>query len=180
MKNLKQIIRCTALLLATTFFVFSCKSDDDGGTNNSGGAAAGTLQAKVSGAADFQASGALATAMYVATGKTLTIYATDLTGRGIQIILNNYDGTTGTWEIPNGVGSIGVIATYTEGTSSGTGTSWVAPYAGSGKVGELKISEFSSTGSVKGTFNFKGRDQNNTSSFKDITNGSFNIGVKSY
>lgn len=180
MKNLKQIIRCAVLLLATTFFVFSCKSDDDGGNNNGGGAAAGTLQAKVSGAADFQASGALATATYVATGKMLTLYATDMTGRAIQIVINNYDETTGTWEIPNGVGSIGIVASYIEGASSGSATTWVAPYSGSGKVGEVKISEFSSTGSVKGTFNFKGRDQNNNTSFKDVTAGSFNIGVKSY
>lgn len=180
MKNLKKISMYAVVLFATALIMFSCRKDDDGG--DSGNApATGSLQAKVSGASDFKAEGAMATATYVATGKMLTIYGTDLTGRAIQIIINNYDGSTGTWEIPNGVGAIGIVASYIEGSANPSSSqTWVAPYSGSGKVGEVKISEFSSTGSVKGTFTFKGRNQNDSSSFKDVTEGNFNIGVKSY
>ncbi len=166
-------------LFSISLVFTSCKRDDDGG-DAGGGTPEGTIQAKVSGTSDFKASGAMATATYVAAGKSLTIYATDLTGRAIQIILNNYDASTGTWDIPNGVGAIGVVASYIEASASGSSNTWSAPYSGSGKVGELKISEFSSTGSVKGTFNFKGRHTSDTASFKDVTEGSFNIAVKSY
>lgn len=175
MKTFKQLKIFTLLLFSVAMVTFSCKSDDDGG--DGGSAAAGTIQAKVNGS-NFQASGQLATAVYVSAGQTLTIYGTDMSGRNINLIVNGFDGSPGTYEI-GGENLIFVVGTYTEASVSGS-QSWVAPYEGSGVVGEISISEFSSTGSVKGTFRFRGRNQNDTSSFKEITDGAFNLSVQNY
>lgn len=175
MKNLKRLNILTLFIISAAMFSFSCKSDDDGGSG--GSAAAGTIQAKVNGAS-FQASGQLATAVYVSTGQALTLYGTDMNGRNINLIINGFDGNPGTYEI-GGDNLVFVTASYTEASMSGS-ESWVAPYEGGGVAGEIKIAEFSSTGSVKGTFRFRGRSQNNTGSFKDITDGSFNLSVQNF
>ncbi|GEM_PF-1400355 len=163
-------------LIGMSVLFNSCRDDDDAG--DGGDASGGTIKAKVSGS-EFKADGQLATATYVSQGKMLTIYGTDMNGRAVQIIINNYDSSTGTWKIPNGTGSIGVVASYIEANTSGAQT-WVAPYEGSGEIGEVKISEFSASGSVKGTFSFKARKQNDNTSFKEVNEGSFNLTVKTY
>lgn len=176
MKTLKTLSLLLICAFGMAIIFTSCRKDDDGG--DGADASAGTIKAKVSGS-DFKSEGQMATATYVAQGKMLTIYGIDTNGRAVQIIINNYDSSTGTWKIPNGTGSIGVVGSYIEANTSGAQT-WVAPYEGSGEIGEVKISEFSATGSVKGTFSFKARKQNDNSSFKEVNEGSFNLTVKSY
>lgn len=173
MKSIQQLGFLVLLLITT--LNFSCKSDDDGG--GGGNAAVGTLSAKVDGS-NFEASGQLATAAYVASGQALTLYGTDMSGRNINLIVNGFDGSPGTYEI-GGDNLVFVVGTYTEANTSGA-QSWVAPYEDSGVAGEIKISEFSTSGSVKGTFRFRGRNQENTSSFKEITDGAFNLTVQSF
>ncbi len=177
MKTFRKFSLLLIGLISFSLLFNSCRDDDDGG-GDTGDTSAGTIKAKVSGS-DFKADGQMAMATYVAQGKMLTIYGTDMSGRAIQIIINNYDSSTGTWKIPNGTGSIGVVGSYIEASTSGSQT-WVAPYSGSGEIGEVKISEFAANGSVKGTFSFKARNQNDNSNFKEIKEGSFNLTVKSY
>lgn len=173
MKSIQQLGFLALLIIS--IFNFSCKSDDDGG--GGGGASAGTISAKVDGS-NFESSGQLASASYVAAGQALTIIGIDMSGRSINLIVNGFDGSPGTYDI-GGDNLVFVVGTYTEGSVGGS-QSWVAPYAESGVAGEINISEFSASGSVKGTFHFRGRNQDNTSSFKEITQGAFNLTVQSF
>ncbi len=174
MKTLSKLFLASLIL----FTIVSCKKSDDGG--DGGSAAEGTLTAKVNGSV-FTSPKITTSAQYVQVGKSLTILGSDATGKAINIIISNYDGSTGTWQIPNGVGLIGVIGSYTEVNIGSLSTkTWVAPYSNSGVIGEVKISEFSKTGNVKGTFKFKARNQDNVSDIKDITDGSFSVKVTSF
>lgn len=171
MKKLTKL----SLALLVLFTVAACKKNDDGGNGTAGD---GVMQAKIGGAS-WTSVKMSTSAQYVAVAKSLTILGVDMGGKTINIIINNYDGTNGTWQIPNSLGGIGVIASYIE-ASVGASKTWVAPYSGSGVIGEIKISEFSKTGNVKGSFKFKARNQSDNTDFKDVTEGSFNVGVKSF
>lgn len=173
MKRLNKLF----LALLVLFTIAACKKNDDGG--NGGAAGDGVMQAKIGGTT-WTSAKITTSAQYVAVGKSLTMLGTDASGKAINILINNYDGSTGTWQIPNGVGLIGVVASYTEVNLGSGSKTWVAPYSNSGVIGEVKISEFSKTGNVKGTFKFKARNQNDNVDFKDITEGSFSMAVKSF
>ncbi len=173
MKTLNKLFFGCLILLS----VAACKKDDDGG--DGGAAGDGVVQAKIGGAS-WTSIKMSTSAQYVSAGKALTMMGADASGKTINIIINNYDGSTGTWQIPNSVGSIGVVASYIEVNLGGTTKTWAAPYSGSGVIGEIKISEFSKTGNVKGTFKFKARNQADNTDFKDITEGSFNVKVTSF
>ena len=168
----KLFLGCLILFSAT-----ACKKDDDGG--NGGAATEGVVQAKIGGT-NWTSIKMSTSAQYVSAGKALTMMGVDASGKTINLIINNYDGSTGTWQIPNSVGSIGVVASYIEANLGGTTKTWAAPYSGSGVIGEIKVSEFSKTGNVKGTFKFKARNQADNADFKDVTEGSFNIKVTSF
>lgn len=172
MKTLKKLLFGSLILFAVT----ACKKDDDGG--DGGSAAEGSVQAKIGGSS-WTSIKMSTSAQYITAGKVLTMMGVDASGKTINIIINNYDGSTGTWQIPNSVGSIAVVASYIEVNLGSTPKTWAAPYSGSGVIGEVKISEFSKTGNVKGTFKFKARNQADSNDFKDITDGSFNIKVSS-
>lgn len=173
MKNLTNLFLGCLILIT----IAACKKNDDGGSGGSAGD--GVMQAKIGGNS-WTSIKMSTSAQYVEIGKSLTILGTDASGKAINIIINNYDGSTGTWSIPNSVGSIGVVATYIEANLGGTPKTWVAPYSGSGVIGEIKVSGFSKTGNVAGTFKFKSRNQADNADFKDITEGSFNMAVKSF
>lgn len=168
MKTLNKILLAFLMVASTV----ACKKDKNGG--DGGSAAEGTVKAKVGGASWTSTT---ASAMYVSTGKALTIMGVDGGGKTINLIINGYDEKTGTYEINSS--GIANTASYVEAGVSGSKT-WAAPYSGSGAIGKIQISEFSKTGSVKGTFNFKARNQNDNSDFKEITEASFNIKVKSF
>ena len=173
MKNLTKLMLGCMLVLA----VSACKKNNDGG--GGGSAAEGTVKAKVNGSSWSSLSMSTA-AQYVSMAKSLTILGPDASGKTINIIINNYDGSTGTWDITSaGTSAIGVTASYMEVNLGGSSKTYAAPYSGSGVIGKVQISEFSKTGNVKGTFNFKARNQSDTNDFKDITEGSFNVKVKS-
>ncbi len=172
MKTLKKLFLGCLILVS----VAACKKDDEGG---SGGSAEGVVTAKIGGTS-WTSIKMSTSAQYVALGKSLTMMGVDASGKTINIIINNYDGSTGTWSMPNSVGSIGVVASYIEVNLGGTNKTYAAPYSGSGVIGEVKIAEFSKTGNVTGTFKFKARNQADNADFKDITEGSFNIKVTSF
>lgn len=171
MKNLKKLFFGCLMLMT----VAACKKDDKGGDSS---AADGVVQAKIGGSS-WTSIKMSTSAQYVSAGKALTMMGVDASGKTINIIINNYDGSTGTWSIPNSIGSIGVVASYIEVSLGASSKTYAAPYSGSGVIGEVKISEFSKTGNVKGTFKFKARNQSDNTDFKDITDGSFNIKVNS-
>lgn len=176
MKNLKKLVLGCLVL----FTVAACKKDKDGGSG--GSAAEGTIKASVAGSS-WTSISMSTSAQYVAAGKSLTMMGTDASGKTINIIVNNYDGSTGTWDITNaGASAIGVVASYIETniTNPTASKTYVAPYSGSGVIGKIQISEFSKTGSVKGTFNFKARNQSDNADFKEVASGSFNVKVKSF
>lgn len=170
MKTLNKFLLAFLLIASIT----ACKKNKDGG--DGGSAAEGKITAKVAGASWASMT---ASATYVSTGKMLTILGSDASGKSINIILNNYDGSAGTWDITT---SIAVTASYTEVNASNPSApkTWAAPYSGGGVLGKIQISEFSKTGNVKGTFNFKARNQNDNTDYKEIAEGAFNLKVTSY
>jgi len=172
MKTLNKFLLAFLLIAG----VAACKKDKNGG--DGGNAAEGKVIAKVAGASF---SSMTATATYVSTGKMLTILGSDASGKAINLMINGYDEKTGTYEITNGGIAIAVTASYMEGnpTNPSASKSWQAPYSGSGVIGKVQISEFSKTGSVKGTFNFTGKYSSDNST-KEITEGAFNLKVTSY
>ncbi|TZF83214.1 hypothetical protein FW774_13060 [Pedobacter sp. BS3] len=170
MKTLKTLMAAGLIL----FSIAACKKDKDGG--DGGNAAEGTIKAKIAGSSWVSMT---ASANFVSTGKALTMMGVDMGGKTINLIITGYDEKPGTYEITSGGVAIAVTASYVEASVSGSKT-WAAPYSGSGAIGEVKISEFSKTGNVKGTFKFKARNQNDSNDFKEITDGSFNLKVKSY
>lgn len=174
MKKLTKL----SLALLVLFTVAACKKNDDGG--NGGSAGDGTVKAKIGGSS-WTSISMSTSAMYVNAAKTLTIMGTDAGGKNVKLMILGYDGSTGTWDITSAGGAISVNASYIETNISNPAASktYVAPYSGSGVIGKIQISEFSKTGSVKGTFNFKSRNQSDTGDFKEVSEGSFNVAVKS-
>lgn len=166
-----------SLLASTMFFTnTSCSSDDDGG--GGGTAAAGTITAKVNGTS--------VTTLNMVTfasqvGPMLTIQGNTggTSSKAFVLNITTFDGV-GTYDIGGGTGGLGLAnASYTEITvdlanpMAPTTNVWAAPYTGGAKVGEVRVSEVTSTG-VKGTFQFSCKNSSDDS-MKEITEGSFNV-----
>lgn len=174
--NIMKFINKTILVLMAVVAVSltSCKKDDDGGDGGGGQAGSGQIVAKVNGS-NFSSMELASRATLTGTGtsKTLILLGSDASGKGINIIMNNYDGV-GTYEFSDS--NVFLVATYVEANVSNPQNSqtWTAPYNGSGIIGEINISEKTDT-SIKGTFNFTGKNVNGDNSLKNITEGSFNL-----
>jgi hypothetical protein len=165
MKTIKHL--SFAIVLALTTILTSCSSSDDGG--GGGSAAAGTIQAKA-GSTNFKSMTQASFAM--SQGGMLIIQGSDASGKAIQLMLAGVT-EAGTYEISDTAG-ISVIGSYTEvNTSTFTSKTWAAPYEDSGVVGSVIISEITAT-TVKGTFNFTGKNQDGDDT-KAVTNGAFNV-----
>lgn len=161
------------LMAVVAISLTSCKKDDDGG-GGGGQAGAGTIVAKVNGSSF--SSMEIASRATLSTGggmTTLILQGSDASGKGIFITMNNYDGV-GTYEFSDS--NVFLVATYIETDISNPQNSktWTAPYDGSGVVGEVNISEKTDT-TIKGTFNFTGKNVNGDNSLRNITEGSFNL-----
>lgn len=175
MKTMKQF--GIVLAVALTTLLSSCSSDDGGG----GGATAslGQVKAKVGGSNFVSMDLAtFATKQVIGGFTTIIVQGSDATGKAIQLIVSNYDGSTGTYEISD-TANISAIASYIEANISNPMASqtWAAPYDDSGVVGSITISEISDT-NVKGTFTFTGKNQDGVDT-KAITNGAFNVNFTS-
>src|SRR5690606_28357350 len=170
MKTFKKSILVLMAVVAVS--LTSCKKDDDGG--GGGGAGSGTVVAKVGGS-NFKSMEMASTASITTGGgsTTVTIQGSDANGKGIFIIINNFDGT-GTYEFTDS--NVFVTATYVEANINNPMNSqtWSAPYQDSGVVGEVNVSEKTDT-KIKGTFNFMAKNVNGDNSIKNITEGSFNL-----
>lgn len=172
MKTFKKSILLVLAVMAIS--LTSCKKDDDGGGD--GGAASGVVQAKVSGS-NYKSEATLTTAVRSDANGTssLTITANTMNGKNISLtIIGGFEGV-GSYNIGGGANVFG-NASYTEVDVANPMDAqiWVAPYDES-VAGEIKVSEISNT-NVKGTFKFKGK--NADGSFKDITEGSFNVNFR--
>src|SRR5690606_23470071 len=131
MKTFKKSILVLMAVVAVS--LTSCKKDDDGG--GGGGAGSGTVVAKVGGS-NFKSMEMASTASITTGGgsTTVTIQGSDANGKGIFIIINNFDGT-GTYEFTDS--NVFVTATYVEANINNPMNSqtWSAPYQDSGVVG---------------------------------------------
>ena len=150
--------------------LISCKKDDDGG---GGGAASGTVQAKVAGS-NYKSDSALTSAIRTDANGTssVIITANTMNGRNISLsIMGGFEGV-GSYNIGGGANVFG-NASYTEIDVSNPSDAeiWSAPFDAT-VAGEINVSEVSDT-KIKGTFNFRGK--NDDGSFKEITEGSFNV-----
>jgi hypothetical protein len=170
MKTFKKSILVLMAIVAVS--LTSCKKDDDGG--GGGAAGSGTVVAKVGGS-NFRSLEIASTASQSSGGgtTTITLQGSDADGKGIFIIINNFDGT-GTYEFSDS--NVFVTATYVEANINNPMDSqtWSAPYQNSGVVGEVNISEKTDT-KIKGTFNFMAKNVNGDQSIKNITDGSFDL-----
>ncbi len=169
MKTIKKL----TFLFFMSLAVIACKSDDDGG--DGGDAAAGTIQAKVNGSNFTSLEIATAANQATANGNTtMIIQGSDAEGRGIVLIINAFEGTE-TYTLSDD--NVFIVAQYIEVDVNDpmNPTIWAAPFQDSGVVGEINVSEKTDT-NIKGTFNFSAKEQNGTS-MRDITEGSFNIQV---
>lgn len=169
MKTFNKTILVLMAVMAIS--LTSCKKDDDGG--DGGDAASGTLSAKVSGA-NYISDAALTSATRSdANGtSTLVITANTMNGKNMSLsIMAGFEGV-GSYDI-GGAANVFGNASYTEiDVANPTDAEmWVAPYDES-VAGKINISEITSA-RVKGTFNFRGK--NADGSFKDITEGSFDV-----
>lgn len=172
MKTLNKTILVLMAVIAVS--LTSCKKDDDGG--GGGTAASGTVSAKVGGS--NYTSAVLLTSAILSNGNgtsSLIITSNDMNGKNISLqIMGTFDGV-GTYNIGGGA-NVSAVGSYTEiDVSNPTDAQvWSAPYDDT-VSGEIKVSEITST-AVKGTFHFKGKNENGT--FKDVSNGAFNVNLQ--
>lgn len=168
MKAIKQLLLC--LTVISSLSLTSCSSDDDGGGN--GNAASGTLTAKIDGVSftSLQIT-SFANKVDVNGDFTLTLQG-NTADQAISMTIVGYTGE-GTYEISDS--NVFITAVYTEPniTNPLNSPTWAAPYANSGVIGEINISEESDSG-VKGTFNFTGQNSNDNTT-KVISEGSFDL-----
>lgn len=171
MKKIKQLGKIAFLALAISFG--SCSSDDGGGSTGGGSAADGTITAKVEGKTVTTIK---AGTVGVASGNLLTLSGATMNQEAFSITVYNYTGN-GTYDAITG-NEVGAVFSYTKidlNDPQSTHNTWYAPLEDtSGVTGTITVTESSDT-NVKGTFSFKG--VNDLGTFKNVTNGSFNVAL---
>ena len=170
MKKIKQLGKIGFLALALTFA--SCSSDSAG--NPTGPAGEGTITASVDGSTITTMQ--LGTFGYVSgsgASKALQLSGSDATGKAFTLQVVGYTGIA-TYNVNAANGPLAVL-TYTAtdlNNPQNTNNTWVS--GGDGTTGTLTVTEYTDA-VVKGTFSFKGVNQAGT--FKQISNGSFNVAL---
>lgn len=172
MKTMKKTMYILLMALAVIITATSCSKDDDGGSG--GDAASGIVKGKADGVL-VTSTEQLTTATVINAGgtSTVSIQGTNMDGKGFNFTINGFEGT-GTYNIGGGA-NVFIVANYIEGNSANPAATkiWTAPYDDT-VAGEIKISESSDT-KIKGTFEFTGKNDDGT--FKEITEGSFNVNL---
>ena len=168
MKKIKQLGTIAFLALGLTFG--SCSSDDSG-SSTGGVAAEGTITASVDGNSISTMSAA---SFAVKAGTLLSVTGSTLTGESISVMIYNFNGN-GTYNVITG-DDLGAIFTYTKidmNNPQNTNNTWVAPLDGNtAATGTVTVTEYTDQ-KVVGTFSFKGANELGT--FKNVTNGLFNV-----
>ncbi len=165
MKNMKKI--GLIALMALTVVFNSCSSDDDNG--GTGGTGSGSfLHAKVDGTqfkAEVMGQPTVgATRIGSGPAQIISVIGGIMDGTNVSISLLGVT-EAGTYELSPDSDS--VIAYTTAGGAAAYGTGICA-----GATGQIKITTLTAE-KIEGTFTFTGKDGENCSSSKSITNGSF-------
>lgn len=168
MKNLKNLF--LLMLAVSVVSLTSCSSDDDGG--NGGSAASGTIKAKIDGSNFTSLEITSFASVQTGGGVTTLVMQGNTQDQAINMIVNGYEGV-GTYQLSDD--NVFISASYIEPDISNPANTqtWSAPFQDSGIIGEIKISEETSS-VVKGTFFFTAKNSN-TGGTKEITEGSFNL-----
>lgn len=178
MKSLNKI-KLILMVLTIGLFSLSCSSDDDGG--GSGPAGEGTITFKVDGTS--------VTTLEMVTFATYTNKVLMVEGntggtnaKGIVLQVFGIDGP-GTYPLGgnNDFFHVGAYLEFDIDLNNPLGMteeSWQAPYDNT-LAGEIKVSELTDT-KVVGTFYFKGQNVDGDESFKQITDGSFNVSLMEF
>ena len=169
MKKIKQLGKIAFLALAISFA--SCSSDDGGGSTSTAGD--GTITAKVDGKTVTTIKAGTAG---VASDNFLILTGATMSQESFSITIYNYTGN-GTYDVIT-ENEVGAVFSYTKidlNDPQSTHNTWYAPLEdNSGVTGTITVTESSDT-NVKGTFSFKG--VNDLGTFKNVTNGSFNVAL---
>lgn len=167
---MKNTMYMMLIALALVFTATSCSKDDDGG--DGGDAASGIVKGKADGVL-VTSTKQLTSATIINAGgtSTVSIQGTNMDGKGFNFTINGFEGT-GTYNIGGGA-NVFIVANYIEGNATNPLDTkiWTAPFDDT-VAGEINISESSDT-TIKGTFEFTGKNDDGT--FKEITEGSFNV-----
>ncbi|CAM4009581.1 hypothetical protein FLAN108750_04955 [Flavobacterium antarcticum] len=174
MKRIKQLGKIAFLALALSFA--SCSSDSEGGSTIAG---AGTITANVGGTTVTTMEAATIGLLTGTTGfKILSLSGSDLGGDGFTITISGYD-NEGTYTI-DGVNDQSATFTFLDfdfNNPQNTDNVWSAPYDAQGTSGTVTVTSQTNE-RVKGTFSFKGI--NNAGTFKQVTNGSFDVKMNQF
>lgn len=166
MKKIKQLGKIAFLALAISFG--SCSSDDGGGSVSAG---AGTISAKVDGKTVTTIQAGTTASV---NGSFVMLSGTTMSQEAFTIVIYDYNGA-GTYSVITG-NDLGAVFTYSKiniNDPLNTSNTWYAPLdETTGTSGTITITEESET-DIKGTFSFKAI--NDLGTFKNVTNGSFNI-----
>lgn len=168
MKNLRNLF-LFMLTVSVTLFT-SCSSSDDGGSG--GSAASGTIKAKIDGSNFTSLEITSFASVQTGGGVTTLVMQGNTQDQAINMIINGYEGV-GTYQISDS--NVFITASYIEPDISNPANSqtWSAPFQDSGIIGEIKVSEETSS-KIKGTFYYTAKNSN-TGGTKEITEGSFNL-----
>ncbi|MCB0448010.1 MAG: hypothetical protein KDD03_10965 [Gelidibacter sp.] len=168
MRNLKQLM--LFIMIGSLVTLSSCSKSDDGG--DGGNAAAGTITAKVNGSQFTSLEITSFAQLTTGGGQTTLVMQGNTQSQAINMIINGYNGV-GSYELSDS--NVFISASYIEPDINNplNSQTWSAPFQNSGVVGEINISEQTST-NIKGTFNFTCKNSNDGST-KNITEGSFNL-----
>ncbi|MBR9914670.1 MAG: hypothetical protein GYB32_07565 [Algicola sp.] len=175
MRKFKQLL--VIVMTLSVMSITSCSSDDDGG--GPGNAPSGVLVAKVDGAS-YQSMEISSSATIANNGNNLIIIATNSDGKAFSFTIWGYEGV-GTYTIGGDI-NIANVASYTEtdvdlnNPQNSTTEIWQAPFDDT-VAGELNVSEETET-NLKGTFSFTCKNVNGDQSIKNITDGSFDLGIQ--
>jgi hypothetical protein len=162
------------LLMTISLVTFTGCSNNDDNDDGGGGAAAGTITAKVDGAAFTSLE--LTSVATLAAGN-LIIQGNDADGKSIVMTIFGYSGE-GTYEFTGVDPLILHIANYIEADIANPANtqSWTAPFDGT-LSGSVTIT-METTDNVEGTFEFTGKNAMDMT-MKSITEGSFDLSKQS-
>lgn len=168
MRNLKQIM--LFVMIGSLITLTSCSKDDDGG--DGGDAAAGTIAAKINGSQFTSLEITSFAQLTTGSNQTTLVMQGNTQSQAINMLIIGYNGE-GTYELSDN--NVFTSASYIEPDINNplNSQTWSAPYQNSGIIGEIKISEETTT-TIKGTFHFTAKNTNDSST-KNITEGSFNL-----
>jgi len=167
---MRTIYKTAMVLIAATTLLTSCSDDDGGSTNPNVPTTGSYISATVAGASfetlsqqGFNA--ASSTKQVIGDDTFITITATSAGTNSMVITLMNVTGE-GTYDVgPSSDNAVAYFDTATE-------TAFASSADCAGAEGELKVTHYSDE-KIEGTFTFTGKNDDDCSQSKNVTNGSF-------